>query len=151
MGALFRSGGTGNLTGGLISGNSVVDHLPVLWRQKDGLPFIVADPGNVLGGLFTQFIIRKGLPVSRARKVTAGLFGTVMGFSLILGPLVITSLLSASVVLSVAAFGYAAYTANSMAFPGTWYRKVRRRRCGGGQRRGRSGRDTTSIAFGAYG
>jgi ACS family hexuronate transporter-like MFS transporter len=82
------------------------------------LPFIVADLGNVLGGLFTQFIIRKGMPVPRARKVAAAVFGTMMGLSLIIGPLVIGSVVSASIVLSCAAFGYAAYTANSMAFPG---------------------------------
>lgn len=81
------------------------------------LPFIVADLGNLLGGLFTQLIIRKGMPVPRARKVAAALFGTMMGLSLILGPLVISSLLSASIVLSLAAFAYAAYTANTMAFP----------------------------------
>jgi ACS family hexuronate transporter-like MFS transporter len=82
------------------------------------LPFIVADLGNILGGLFTQFIIRKGVAVARARKISVGIFGTILGLSLILGPFVIVSPASALIVLSLAGFGYAAYTSNSMAFPG---------------------------------
>jgi ACS family hexuronate transporter-like MFS transporter len=81
-------------------------------------PFIVADLGNILGGLFTQYIIRRGVPVPRARKIAVGLFGSLMALSLVLGPLVISSPASALIILSIAGFGYAAYTSNSMAFPG---------------------------------
>jgi ACS family hexuronate transporter-like MFS transporter len=81
-------------------------------------PFIIADLGNILGGMFTQYIIRRGVPVPRARKIAIGLFGSLMALSLILGPLVINSPASALIVLSIAGFGYAAYTSNSMAFPG---------------------------------
>jgi ACS family hexuronate transporter-like MFS transporter len=82
------------------------------------LPFIVADLGNILGGLFTQFIIKKGTPIPKARKIAVGIFGTLMGLSLILGPFLIVSPASALIVLSLAGFGYAAYTCNTMAFPG---------------------------------
>ena len=82
------------------------------------IPFIVADLGNILGGLFTQFIIRRGVPIPRARKIAVGLFGSVMALSLISGPFVIVSPASALAVLAAAGFGYAAYTANTMAFPG---------------------------------
>ena len=81
------------------------------------IPFVVADLGNILGGLFTQFIIRKGIPIGKARKTSVGIFGTILGLSLILGPFVIHSGGGALVVLSIAGFGYAAYTSNSMAFP----------------------------------
>lgn len=81
------------------------------------LPFIVADFGNILGGMFTQFIIKLGMPIPKARKFSVGLFGSIMALSLILGPFVITSPISALIVLAVAGFGYAAYTANTMAFP----------------------------------
>lgn len=81
------------------------------------IPFIVADLGNILGGLFTQQIIKKGMPIPKARKTAAALFGGIMIVSLLLGPLVINSAISALVVLAVAGFGYAAYTANSMVFP----------------------------------
>jgi len=81
------------------------------------LPFLAADLGNILGGLFTQLIIKRGVPVPKARKIAAGIFGSVMAFSLILGPFVITSPASALVVLGIAGFGYASYVSNTMAFP----------------------------------
>jgi len=82
------------------------------------IPFIVADFGNILGGLFTQFIIRRGVPIPKARKIAVGLFGSLMALSLLSGPFVIVSPATALAVLAVAGFGYAAYTANTMAFPG---------------------------------
>lgn len=81
-------------------------------------PFIVADLGNIIGGLFTQYIIKRGVPVPKARKIAVGVFGSLMAFSLIVGPLVISSPTSALIILSITGFGYAAYTSNSMAFPG---------------------------------
>ena len=81
------------------------------------IPFIVADLGNILGGLFTQMIIRWGVQIPKARKIAAGFFGCVMGLSLISGPLVIVNPASALTVLAIAGFGYAAYLANTMAFP----------------------------------
>jgi MFS transporter, ACS family, hexuronate transporter len=80
-------------------------------------PFIVADFGNILGGLFTQLIIRKGIPIPKARKISAGLFGSIMAFSLILGPFLIAGPFSALGVLALAGFGYATLCANILAFP----------------------------------
>ena len=80
-------------------------------------PFIVADFGNILGGLFTQMIIKRGIPIPKARKIGAGLFGSILAFSLILGPLMIVGPYSALVVLALAGFGYASCTANMLAFP----------------------------------
>lgn len=82
------------------------------------IPFIVADLGNILGGLFTQFIIKTGIPIPKARKLAVGIFGSLMALALISGPFVIVSPASALVVLAIAGFGYASYTANTMAFPG---------------------------------
>lgn len=82
------------------------------------IPFIIADAGNILGGYFTQFIIKRGVPIPRARKLAVALFGGLMGLALVAGPFVITTPASALVILSLASFGYAAYTANTMAFPG---------------------------------
>ena len=81
------------------------------------LPFVVADFGNILGGLFTQIIIRKGVPIPVARKTGAGLFGAVMALSLLLGPLMIKGPFSALAVLALAGFGYASLSANLLAFP----------------------------------
>ena len=80
-------------------------------------PFIIADFGNILGGLFTQFIIKKGVEIPKARKISVGIFGLMMALSLILGPFIINGPIGALIVLAVAGFGYAAYTANTMAFP----------------------------------
>jgi ACS family hexuronate transporter-like MFS transporter len=81
------------------------------------LPFLVADLGNVLGGYFTQLVIKAGWPVHRARKLAAGIFGSFMVLSLVLGPLIIHSPATALVILSCAAFGFSAYNSNTMAFP----------------------------------
>jgi ACS family hexuronate transporter-like MFS transporter len=90
-----------------------------LWRI--GLfamfPFIVADVGNIVGGLFTQWLIRGGLAIPSARKLAVAVFALTMSVALMSGPLVIGGPRSALVVLSVAGFGWAAYTANTLAFP----------------------------------
>lgn len=80
-------------------------------------PFIVADLGNVLGGLFTQLVIRVGVPIPTARKLAASVFALAMAAALLSGPFVISGPRSALAVLSLAGFGWAAYTANSLAFP----------------------------------
>jgi ACS family hexuronate transporter-like MFS transporter len=80
-------------------------------------PFIVSDFGNILGGLFTQFIIKYGIEIPKARKFSITIFGLIMALSLLLGPFVIKGPTSALIILALAGFGYAAYTANTMAFP----------------------------------
>jgi ACS family hexuronate transporter-like MFS transporter len=80
-------------------------------------PFIFADLGNILGGVFTQVIIRKGIIIPRARKISVCIFGLMMALSLLMGPVVINGPIAALIILAIAGFGYAAYTANTMAFP----------------------------------
>jgi len=80
-------------------------------------PFVVADLGNILGGLFTQWLIRRGVPIPRARKLAVSIFALAMAAALLSGPIVIGGPASALVVLSIAGFGWAAYTANTLAFP----------------------------------
>lgn len=80
-------------------------------------PFIVADIGNILGGLFTQWIIKKGVAIPKARKVAVCIFGLMMALSLLLGPFLIHGPTGAIIVLALAGFGYTAYTANTMAMP----------------------------------
>jgi ACS family hexuronate transporter-like MFS transporter len=81
------------------------------------IPFIAADAGNILGGLFTQLIIKKGMAVHKARKLAVTVFGLLTAASLILGPLIIHTPTVALIVLAIAGFNHAAYTANTMAFP----------------------------------
>jgi ACS family hexuronate transporter-like MFS transporter len=80
-------------------------------------PFIFADLGNILGGLFTQWVIRRGMAIPTARKLAVSVFALAMAAALLSGPIVISGPRSALVVLSLAAFGWAAYTANTLAFP----------------------------------
>jgi len=92
--------------------------MSLLWIGSFAMiPFIMADIGNIVGGLFTAFIIKRGMPIPRARKTAAAVFGGILICSLLVGPLVISSAASALVILGAAGFGYAAYTANSMVFP----------------------------------
>jgi ACS family hexuronate transporter-like MFS transporter len=81
------------------------------------IPFIVADFGNILGGLFTQMIIRRGVPIPVARKIAVGIFGSVMALSLIAGPFLINGPIAALVTLALAGFGYASCSANLLAIP----------------------------------
>ena len=80
-------------------------------------PFIIADAGNIIGGYFTQFIIKKGVPIHKARKTAVCLSAGIMAASLLIAPFIITSPLSALIVFGMAGFGYTSYTANSLACP----------------------------------
>jgi ACS family hexuronate transporter-like MFS transporter len=77
----------------------------------------VSDFGNILGGLFTQFVIKNGIDIPKARKFSVTVFGLIMALSLLSGPFVIKGPTGALIILAIAGFGYAAYTANTMAFP----------------------------------
>ena len=81
------------------------------------IPFVMSDLGNITGGLCTQFMIRTGIAVSRARKITATVSGLLLAFSLLLGPLLIHGAPAAILILASAGFGHAAYTSNTMSFP----------------------------------
>jgi ACS family hexuronate transporter-like MFS transporter len=81
------------------------------------IPFLIADVGNLAGGYFTQYIIKKGTPIPRARKIAVTIAGLIMGVPLLAGPFVISSPMSALLVFGLAGFGYTAYTANALTFP----------------------------------
>jgi len=81
------------------------------------LPFIIADVGNIAGGYFTQFIIKKGVPVPKARKLSICLSAVIMAAPLLAAPFIITTPMSALLVFGIAGFGYTSYTANSLACP----------------------------------
>lgn len=81
------------------------------------IPFIIADVGNIAGGYFTQYIIKRGMPIPRARKVAVTIASLIMILPLLVGPFVITTPVSALIVFGLAGFGYTAYTANTLTFP----------------------------------
>ena len=42
------------------------------------IPFLVAGSGNILGGLLSGYLVRRGLPVGIARKLSITLFALLM-------------------------------------------------------------------------
>lgn len=81
------------------------------------IPFLIADVGNLIGGYFTQFIIKRGVPIPKARKIAVGIAGSLMCLPLLLAPFIVVSPMSALILFGLSGFGYTAYTANSLAFP----------------------------------
>ena len=81
------------------------------------LPFLIADVGNLIGGYFTQFIIKRGVPIHKARKLAVCISATIMALPLLAAPFIITSPLTALLVFGICGFGYTSYTANSLAVP----------------------------------
>jgi ACS family hexuronate transporter-like MFS transporter len=81
------------------------------------IPFLMADVGNIIGGYFTQFIIKRGVPIPKARKLAVAISGGIMGLSLLLAPLIVTTPMSALIIFGCSGFGFTAYNANSLAFP----------------------------------
>jgi len=79
------------------------------------IPFIMADVGNIAGGYFTQFIIKKGMPIHKARRLALGLSGILMAAPLLLAPFIVTTPMSGLIVFGLSGFGYTSYTANALA------------------------------------
>ena len=79
------------------------------------IPFIMADIGNIIGGYFTQFIIKQGVPIPKARRISLTIAGAMMALPLLLAPWVVTTPMSGLIVFGLAGFGYTSYTANSLA------------------------------------
>lgn len=82
------------------------------------LPFLLADAGNISGGYLTQLLIKRGMPIPKARIFVVSVFGSLLAGCLITAPLIIDSPATALIVLSCASYCHAAYTCNTMAFPG---------------------------------
>jgi ACS family hexuronate transporter-like MFS transporter len=81
------------------------------------LPFLIADAGNFIGGYFTQFIIKRGVPIPKARMLAICLSAGIMGVSLLSAPFLIHSPITALIIFGIVGFGYTSYTANALAIP----------------------------------
>ena len=79
------------------------------------IPFIMADVGNIVGGYFTQFIIKKGVPIPKARRIALALSGILMAVPLVTAPLTVTTPMTGLIVFGLSGFGYTSYTANALA------------------------------------
>jgi len=81
------------------------------------LPFLIADIGNLVGGYFTQFIIKKGMPIHMARKLSLCLSAAIMAAPLLIAPFIEITPVSSLIIFGLSGFGYTSYTANSLACP----------------------------------
>jgi len=83
------------------------------------IPFLGADLGNFAGGGFSDWLIRRGWPVDRARKVVI-LFGGI-GVTLLIPTLFTSSLFAVSALFALATFSYAAYSTMALVLPTDLY------------------------------
>jgi ACS family hexuronate transporter-like MFS transporter len=81
------------------------------------IPFIIADVGNIAGGYFTQFIIKQGVPIPKARMIAVNLSAGLMAIGLLSAPFIINSPMTALIIFGIVGFGYTSYTANALAIP----------------------------------
>jgi MFS transporter, ACS family, hexuronate transporter len=79
------------------------------------IPFLLADVGNILGGYFTQFIIKRGVPIPKARRIALVIAGIFMCVPLLIAPVVVTTPMTGLIVFGLSGFGYTWYTANVLA------------------------------------
>ena len=79
------------------------------------IPFILSDVGNIVGGYFTQYIIKRGVPIPRARRISLIIAGVLMALPLLVAPFIVTTPMAGLIVFGISGFGYTSYTANALA------------------------------------
>ncbi len=85
------------------------------------IPFLTADAGNIVGGAFSALLLRRGVSLAAARKISFVLFAGIMTSAI---PAVLATDARVSVAfVSVATFGYTACLANMLALPADVYPK----------------------------
>jgi ACS family hexuronate transporter-like MFS transporter len=83
--------------------------------QTAWIPFLTADIGNLAGGALTQWVIRRGVRVPVARKISVSLFALLMTAAI---PAAFAPNAAWAITfVSTATFGYTGYLANTLAFP----------------------------------
>jgi len=85
------------------------------------IPYVAAGLGNIIGGWFSGFLLRRGVPVTVARKSAVTIFILLMVSAI---PAVLVRKNSLSIALvSLAMLGYTGVSANMLAFPADVYPK----------------------------
>ncbi|MFB3826181.1 MAG: MFS transporter [Bryobacteraceae bacterium] len=85
------------------------------------IPFLTADAGNLAGGALSALLLRRGIGLLAARKVTFIVFPLLMTSAI---PAVLVADARVSIALvSMATFGYTGCLANMLAFPADVYPK----------------------------
>ncbi|RPI22677.1 MAG: MFS transporter [Acidobacteria bacterium] len=86
------------------------------------IPFLVAGFGNILGGLLSSALLRRGWPLTAARKSSVTVFAALMTAAI---PAVLVADVRVSIALvSLAMIGYTGSLANMMAFPADVFPKT---------------------------
>lgn len=83
------------------------------------IPFVAADLGNFAGGGFSSWLIRRGWPVGRARKLVV-VFGGI-GMTALIPAIFMTSLFTIAGLFALATFSYAAYSTMALVLPSDLY------------------------------
>jgi ACS family hexuronate transporter-like MFS transporter len=79
------------------------------------IPFLVAGSGNILGGMVSGHLVKRGLPVGVARKTSISLFALLMLAAI---PAVLAPSAAAAIAwVSVAMTGYTGALASMLALP----------------------------------
>jgi len=79
------------------------------------ITFVIADAGNIIGGYFTQHLIKKGILIPKARRTALILSGVFMAVPLLIAPFIVTTPMGALIMFGLSGFGYTSYTANALA------------------------------------
>ncbi|HYK89398.1 MAG TPA: MFS transporter [Acidobacteriota bacterium] len=79
------------------------------------IPFLGADLGNLTGGAISSWLIRRGWPVDRARKIVILVGG--FGVALLIPTIFTSSLFMVSLLFALATFSYAAYSTMALVLP----------------------------------
>ncbi len=86
------------------------------------IPYFTAAVGNFAGGLLTSLLIRCGIAIPLARKLSTSVFALVMLSTI---PAILTKNASLAIgLVSVTTFGYTGYLANTLAFPADVFPKA---------------------------
>jgi len=79
------------------------------------IPFLGADLGNFAGGGISSWLIRRGWPVDRARKIVILVGG--FGVTLLIPTIFTSNLFAVSALFALATFSYAAYSTMALVLP----------------------------------
>jgi len=83
------------------------------------VPFVGGDLGNFVGAGFSSWLIRRGWPVVRSRKVVLGLFG--LGMLALIPVIYVSNLFLLTVLFAMATFSYAAWITMNLVLPSDLY------------------------------
>jgi ACS family hexuronate transporter-like MFS transporter len=83
------------------------------------IPFLAADLGNFFGGGLSSWLIKRGWPVLRARKLVIGVCG--VGMSLLMFATMVNSFALLISLFAVSTFCYAAWSTMGLALPSDLY------------------------------